>query len=91
MSAENGRGIYIPERFAHGFITLEDDTEVGYLTGAPHNPNAEGGLRYNDLMLGVVWPLSVRVISQRDKEWRSISEIEDELRVRMSIGAAACN
>ena len=91
LSVENGRGIYIPERFAHGFITLEDDTEVGYLTGGPHTPNAEGGLRYDDRMLGVDWPLSVRVISQRDKEWRSISEIEDELRVRMSISAAACN
>jgi dTDP-4-dehydrorhamnose 3,5-epimerase len=89
LSAENGRGIYIPERFAHGFITLEDDTEVGYLTGGPHTPNAEGGLRYNDLMLGVDWPLCVRVISQRDKEWRSITEIEDELRVRMSSPSCA--
>ena len=91
LSGENGRGLYIPERFAHGFITLEDDTEVSYLIGESHTPNAEGGLRYDDLMLGVDWPLSVRVISQRDKAWRSISEIEDGLRVRMSIGAAAYN
>jgi dTDP-4-dehydrorhamnose 3,5-epimerase len=91
LSAKNGRGLYIPERFAHGFITLEDDTEVSYLTSESHKPNSEGGLRYDDPMLAVDWPLSAQVISQRDTAWRLISEMEDELGVRMSLGVAACN
>ena len=89
LSVENGRGLYIPKRFAHGFITLEDDTELNYLIGESHVPNAEGGLRYDDPMLGLDWPLSVRVISQRDTAWKPIVEIEDELKSRMSLAEAA--
>jgi dTDP-4-dehydrorhamnose 3,5-epimerase len=89
LSAKNGRGLYIPERFAHGFITLEDETEVSYLIGESHTPSAEGGLRYNDLLLGIDWPLSARVISQRDMAWKSISETADELRLRMDRDAGA--
>jgi dTDP-4-dehydrorhamnose 3,5-epimerase len=89
LSVENGRGLYIPKRFAHGFITLEDDTELTYLIGESHVANAEGGLRYDDPMLGLDWPLPVRVISQRDTVWKPIVEIEDELKSRMSLAEAA--
>ncbi len=89
LSAENGRGLYVPERFAHGFVTLEDDTELVYLIGESHVPNAEGGLPYNDPMLGLEWPLPVRVISERDTEWKPVVEIENELRSRMSISEVA--
>jgi dTDP-4-dehydrorhamnose 3,5-epimerase len=89
LSVENGRGLYIPKRFAHGFITLEDDTELTYLIGESHAANAEGGLRYDDPMLGLDWPLPVRVISQRDTVWKPIVEIEDELKARMSLAEAA--
>src|SRR5256714_9081160 len=88
LSAENGRGLYIPKRFAHGFITLEDDTELTYLISESHVPNAEGGLRYDDPMLGLDWPLPVRVISPRDTAWKPIIEIEDELKSRMSLAEA---
>ena len=89
LSAENGRGLYIPKRFAHGFITLEDDTELTYLISESHVANAEGGLRYDDPMLGLDWPLPVRVISPRDTAWKPIIEIEDELKSRMSLAEAA--
>jgi dTDP-4-dehydrorhamnose 3,5-epimerase len=89
LSAENGRGLYVPRRFAHGFVTLENDTELTYLTSESHTPNAEGGLRYDDPMLGVDWPLPARVVSPRDTAWSSIREIEDALRFRMSLGEAA--
>jgi len=89
LSAENGRGLYVPKRFAHGFVTLEDDTELTYLISESHTPNAEGGLRYDDPMLGVDWPLPVYVISERDTAWKPIVEIEDALRSRMSISEAA--
>jgi dTDP-4-dehydrorhamnose 3,5-epimerase len=89
LSAENGRGLYVPKRFAHGFVTIEDDTELTYLIGESHAPNAEGGLRYDDPMLGVNWPLPVRFISERDTAWNPIVEIEDKLRSRMSISEPA--
>jgi len=91
LSAENGRGLCVPKRFAHGFITLEDATELTYFISEFHTPNAEGGLRYDDPMLGIEWPLPVHVISRRDTAWRSVSEIEDQLRARMSLGVAAYN
>jgi dTDP-4-dehydrorhamnose 3,5-epimerase len=91
LSAENHRGLCVPKRFAHGFITLEDETELTYLVSEFHTPNAEGGLRYDDPMLGVEWPLPVHVISRRDTAWSSVSEIEDQLRDRMSLCAAAHN
>jgi len=89
LSAENGRGLYIPKRFAHGFITLEDDREVTDLISEAHVANAEGGRRYDDPMLGLDWPLPVRVISPRDTAWKPIIEIEDELKSRMSLAEAA--
>lgn len=89
LSAENGRGLYVPRRFAHGFVTLENDTELTYLISESHTPNAEGGLRYDDPMLGVDWPLPARVVSPRDATWSSLCEIEDALRFRMSLGEAA--
>jgi dTDP-4-dehydrorhamnose 3,5-epimerase len=89
LSAENGRGLYVPKRFAHGFVTLENDTELTYLISESHKPNAEGGLRYNDPMLRVDWPLPVWVVSARDTAWSPLCEIEDALRFRMSLGEAA--
>lgn len=86
LTAENGRGLYIPKRFAHGFMTLVDDTEVTYLIGEPHTPNAEGGLRYDDPRIGVTWPLPVSVISERDTRWLPLAEIEDRIGSRMSTG-----
>ena len=89
LSADNGRGLYVPKRFAHGFLTLEDDTELTYLISESHTPNAEGGLRYDDPMLRVDWPGPVRDVSPRDMAWRSIREIESELKFRMGLGEAA--
>jgi dTDP-4-dehydrorhamnose 3,5-epimerase len=88
LSAENGRGLYVPERVAHGFMTLEDNTEVSYLMGRSHAPGAEGGLLYDDPDLAVVWPLSVAVISTRDTAWRPLAEMQAELKLRMGVSEA---
>jgi dTDP-4-dehydrorhamnose 3,5-epimerase len=85
LSAGNGRGLYVPERFAHGFITMKDDTELTYLIGQRHTPNEEGGIRYDDPMLGLEWPLPVQIISQRDTAWKPLIEIEGELISRMTL------
>ena len=89
LSSGNGRGLYIPQRFAHGFMTIEDNTELTYLTGEPHAPGAEGGLRYDDPVLKLDWPLPVHVISRRDTTWKPLLEMGDELISRMSLNESA--
>jgi dTDP-4-dehydrorhamnose 3,5-epimerase len=66
LSAASMNMIYIPEGFAHGFQTLEDDTELIYHHSEFYTPNAEGGIRYDDPLIGIEWPLQVTSISERD-------------------------
>jgi dTDP-4-dehydrorhamnose 3,5-epimerase len=69
LSAENGRILYVPAGFAHGFQTLEDHCEVTYMVSAAYAPGAEGGVRFDDPAFGVAWPLPVSVISEKDAAW----------------------
>lgn len=85
LTADNHRAIYIPERFAHGYQTLADETETSYQVGEFYTPGAEGGLRYDDPALGVAWPLQVNVISDKDAAWPLLAEVEPEVRQRMAI------
>lgn len=71
LSADNGRALYIPEGFAHGFQTLEDDSDVLYHVSAFYLPEAEGGVRYNDPSFGIDWPLAVTTISPKDATWEA--------------------
>jgi dTDP-4-dehydrorhamnose 3,5-epimerase len=84
LSAANSRALHVPERFAHGYQVLEDDTETSYQVGEFYTPGAEGGLLYNDTKLGLRWPLPVTVISDKDQVWKPLSEQEGEVRRRMS-------
>ncbi len=61
--------VYIPEGCAHGFLTLEDETEVFYQISEFYNPEAARGVRWNDPAFGVVWPGKVEVISERDQSY----------------------
>jgi len=67
LSATNRRAIYVPEGFAHGFQTLQDDTEVFYQMSAPYAPDANTGVRWNDPVFGLRWPLPVTDMSERDR------------------------
>jgi dTDP-4-dehydrorhamnose 3,5-epimerase len=69
LTAENGRQLYVPELFAHGFLTLADDTEVAYQVGEFYTPGAERGIRHDDPALGIEWPAPVAVISEKDAAW----------------------
>lgn len=66
LSAENRNMLYIPEGFAHGFQALTDNCELIYLHSAYYEPAAEGGLRYNDPLINIQWPLEISLISERD-------------------------
>jgi dTDP-4-dehydrorhamnose 3,5-epimerase len=69
LTAENYKMLYVPEDFAHGFQTLEDDTEVVYQVSQFYSPQSEQGVRYNDSAFGIRWPIDVRVITDKDKNW----------------------
>jgi dTDP-4-dehydrorhamnose 3,5-epimerase len=69
LSEENGRILYVPAGFAHGFQTLADDTRVEYQVGQVYAPQAEGGFRYDDPAFDLRWPLAVTAISPKDLAW----------------------
>jgi dTDP-4-dehydrorhamnose 3,5-epimerase len=89
LNEDNMRALYVPERFAHGYQALRDNTETSYQVGEFYTPSAEGGLRYDDPRLRLNWPLPVSVISPKDQAFRPLHEIEDEVKRRMSLAMAA--
>jgi dTDP-4-dehydrorhamnose 3,5-epimerase len=86
LTAQNFRALYVPERFAHGYQTLQDDTETSYQVGEFYAPECEGGLLYNDPRLGLQWPLPIAVVSEKDQGWRPVDQQGLELKQRMSPG-----
>jgi len=69
LTAENYTMLYVPENFAHGFQTLEDNTEVTYQVSQFYSPESERGVRYDDPVFQAEWPLPVEVISEKDIAW----------------------
>ena len=69
LSAENGRMLYVPEHCAHGFQSLEDGTEVLYMTSAFYTPEAVRGVRFDDPVFDIQWPLAATVVSEQDRKW----------------------
>lgn len=74
LSATQMNMIYIPEGFAHGFQALTDDCELIYHHSEFYIPNAEEGIKYNDPLINIQWPLAVSRISERDKNHPSLTE-----------------
>jgi len=73
LTRANRRALYIPEHCAHGFISLEDETEVLYLISEFHHPECARGVRWNDPALEIQWPREPRVMSSRDAEYELLS------------------
>jgi dTDP-4-dehydrorhamnose 3,5-epimerase len=74
LSARGERLAYVPEGFAQGYQTLEDDTEVLYQMSHPYVPEAARGIRWNDPAFGIDWPVAgARIISERDQAWPDYS------------------
>ncbi|MCS6776663.1 MAG: dTDP-4-dehydrorhamnose 3,5-epimerase [Chloroherpetonaceae bacterium] len=70
LSQENRRMLYIPEGFAHGFQTLQDNTELFYQMSEFFHPEAACGVRWDDPVFGIVWPpVERRILSERDQQF----------------------
>jgi dTDP-4-dehydrorhamnose 3,5-epimerase len=78
LSATTGRALFVPAGFAHGFITLADDTDVHYLMGARYNAEAGRGFRWNDPKLQLSWPREVSVIGERDAAYPDFVDGRDD-------------
>ncbi len=72
LSAENGRQLYIPAGFAHGFQTLEHQSELLYLMSNYYVPGDADGVRYDDPILDIRWPLPIASISEQDNSWPAL-------------------
>jgi dTDP-4-dehydrorhamnose 3,5-epimerase len=70
LTAENRRMMYDPKGFAHGFITLEDNSEAFYFVDEFYAPEQERGVRYNDPRFNIQWPAKPVVLSEKDEKWR---------------------
>ena len=69
LNAENRSMLYIPRGLAHGFLTLEDNTEVLYQISDRYVPESAAGVRWNDTAFGIQWPETPRIISVKDQEY----------------------
>lgn len=74
LSEENGKYLYIPEGFAHGFQTLSEEAEILYLVTSTFNPQADSGLNALDPLLAIQWPLPLGHISEKDKNASLLTE-----------------
>ena len=85
LTAENGRSLYVPERFGHGYQVLEDGTETTYQVGEFYAPEEEGGLSPFDPDLGLSWPLETTEISPKDANWAPLADALEEIKARMTV------
>lgn len=69
LSEFNNQVIYIPKGFAHGYETLEDNSEVLYYIDGEYSKECEAGIRWNDPTLAIKWPLEPTVLSDKDRNW----------------------
>lgn len=69
LSAQSRKMLYVPEDFAHGFQTLEDDTEVFYQMSQYYSPEHSRGVRWDDPAFGIQWPSGERIIVERDRTY----------------------
>ena len=76
LSAENFQMLFVPRGFAHGFCTLEDDTEFLYKADDFYDPPSEGGIAWDDPDLKIDWPVENPVLSERDTKWPNLKDFE---------------
>lgn len=76
LSADNGRMLFVPERCAHGYQTLEEETEMYYMTSAFYAPSSVRGIRFDDPAFKIDWPLVATGMSEQDLTWPLVERKE---------------
>jgi dTDP-4-dehydrorhamnose 3,5-epimerase len=74
LSAQNGRMLYVPELCAHGYQTLEENTEIYYLASGFYAPGSVRGLRFDDPAFNIRWPLVATAVSEQDLKWPLVEQ-----------------
>lgn len=69
LTPEDGKALYLPEGCAHGYLTLENDSELLYTTSKPYAPESATGVRFDDPAFDISWPADVSVVSAADRAW----------------------
>lgn len=72
LTAENRFAMYVPRGFAHGYQTLEDESEVSYQVSEYYHPESEGALLWNDPRIGIMWPVAEVTLSEKDRNVRPL-------------------
>ena len=85
LTADNYRMLFVPEGFAHGFITLEDNTDVTYNVTEFYTPGAERGIRWNDPAFNIQWPVEPVVISEKDQAHPDFVEASKETKGKLLV------
>ena len=79
LSDSNGRQLFVPVGFGHGFCVLSDEADVTYKLSSYYDPATESGIAWDDPEVGIEWPVSDPVVSERDRTAPGLAEIGDEL------------
>lgn len=87
LSDENHLQLYIPEGFAHGFVTLSDEVDFIYKCTDYYNPQDECGLIWNDADINISWGISNPILSPKDAQYKTLKEIPEELLPKYSLGS----
>jgi dTDP-4-dehydrorhamnose 3,5-epimerase len=82
LAPDNGRSMVIPEGFGHAFITLEPNSTAVYVVSAVYALDYESGVRYDDEMLAIKWPIVPKVLSDKDMAWGNLKDRVNELDLR---------
>ncbi len=82
LSADNGKQLYVPVGFAHGFCTLEPNTELQYKVSDYYSPECDSGIRFDDADLGIAWPVSPAeaVMSDKDRRMPKLADLDSSFR-----------
>ena len=70
LTQENYKMLYVPEGFAHGFQSLEDNSEIIYQVSEFYTPNSELGIHWNDPAFNITWPIEEKTITEKDNSWK---------------------